>query len=85
MLCCTPITTGQLYQRAVTKGMIQKMACCSCLLLALFLFACELWQSTAGAYVQNLYFTEVTPSRLPRPHRPSGRLLLPLQPARTPL
>jgi hypothetical protein len=41
---CHPITTGQLYERMVVKGLLQKLPLLSCLSIALFLYFAEIFE-----------------------------------------
>ena len=38
VLCCDPITTGQLYERAVRKGLLERVPAATCMSVAVFLW-----------------------------------------------
>ena len=53
--CCHPVTTGQLYELSVTKGVLTRLPAFFCGTIALFVFACEYFHNTfssqAGQFV----------------------------------
>ena len=59
VVCCQPITTGQLYQRSTSRAMIHKQPGLTCLSIALFLFVAELFTNGAGRIVQEEWGKEV--------------------------
>ena len=63
VLCCQPITTGQLYQRSTSRGMVSKQPGLTCLTIALFLFAAELFTNSVGRYVQDEWGMEIESRR----------------------
>ena len=50
--CCTPITLGQLYERATRRGMLSTFPGVSCLTIAFFLFVCTLYNSSVSNIFQ---------------------------------
>jgi hypothetical protein len=54
---CHPITTGQLYERAVVKGLLQKLPLISCLTIALFIYFAEIFE-----YIMSLVSAQTRPS-----------------------
>ena len=45
-MCCHPITTGQIYERTVQKGIMQRIPMISCLTIALVIFILEMFETT---------------------------------------
>merc|ERR1719197_1858614 len=55
--CCHPLTSGQLYERAVQKGMLKRLPMVSCLTIALILFVLEISQEVTSAIFRQSHYT----------------------------
>jgi hypothetical protein len=76
---CHPITTGQIYERSVVKGLLQKLPLLGCLSIAIFLYFAEIfeyvvsviYQSTsshsAGEWWKPDWYSNVTSSEASKP------------------
>ena len=54
---CNPVNTGQLYERFVQKGMIERLPMLSCLSISIFMWVGYLWTPVVGGF--NYFFASV--------------------------
>ena len=54
---CSPVNTGQLYERMVQKGMIERIPMLSCLSIAIFMWVGYCWTPVLGGV--NYFFASV--------------------------
>jgi Cys-rich protein (TIGR01571 family) len=58
--CCHPITVGQIYERAVTKGLLKRAPMMMCLSIAIFLFFCEAFQNAVAGNGPLIYMYTIS-------------------------
>ena len=48
--CCDPVSTGQLYERVVQKGLVERIPMLSCVSISAFLWVCYVWSSVLSGF-----------------------------------